>query len=610
MKILFLQFSTVLAFGLVPLVSVAADEKPIKTVEQNKSLQRTEQRLKALIEAAANQDLIHVAQKSDKPDLTSSTHVKSTAVKRSKICIAQDVFGIPTVARANTYEDLLMLKRDIVIGPDQLDTAKAQTLAQAYLGLGFGEEALVMAASLHDPERTAISIMAKILMGIADEDDAAFMKTQAECFDAKTNVWHVVMQDIYTPLSAAGIDSVIKQISALPKRLQNILGQHLGIKAVRTNDIKTAKAVYNILLEALPKQPDTHQVILSTDLHFFRALLALKSEPDLANTSHVRTLKIFAKKEGPYQAYALQALSDFFPKGDILYPGYIQDLDATVHTYSAHPIGKQALAQKITYLAKNFVFHEAINLTKRNFTVGDTYFEKSIDIIGKDLLSALTGTDANEQIRALDALINEGGFFAYMKDNNALKQAGLRVSAQLELPTLAAKIMPMDTWKNLNVDTVNILALSYSSDKNNQAVLAYFPQFVFEQAAFKAQEIDRAFVNRNLEKANDILQKSPDNTTIENAFITSSWNNNYWSVASRGLEEMLRTKPREDGNPLFVKQQLAATLGATSPLLFASSSRYGMKELEMLQGQLDKELRIFRTYIRSGETTEIGKSSG
>ncbi|MBL4854224.1 MAG: hypothetical protein JKY25_08305 [Robiginitomaculum sp.] len=604
----FLSLSTalglvLLGLALTPAISRAAENKPDAHKE---SLQRTQSRLDALIKAAARQDLVNINNKPGKNSVAVEPAVKT---EHPKACTPTNVFTFPPATRVDKYEDLLLLKAGMITGPDQIDMDKAEALALAYLGLGFGEEALMTAGTLDGPKKLAIGVMAKTLMGLATKDDADFMQAQAECY-AGANMWAFVMQDIYTPLPVPEIDQLVEQIEGLPKNLRNTLGQRLGIKAVQNADLKTATALYKILLEAQPEHSDTGQAVLSADLQFLEALLAVNSSDANKKAAGIKKIKSFAKNGGPYQAHALQALSGHLPKDEDIYPGFMQDLDAAAQTYSDHPLGKQAQAQKMALLAKNHDFKTAIDLVKASFEVGSKYFEDGVVTIGRYVQSDLLDDDKRKKISALEILISEESFFSHLKDAKLLKQAGIYACAQLGLPNLALQIIPMSEWKNLDTKTLNLLAISYSMNSKNPDVTAGFPKHVFEQPEFKAKEIEQAFAGKNPNKAIAIRRKLPENDIIQNAFIKSSWNEGYWSLANNGIRKKRLSSPSAKETLPRVKQELAATLSVASSLLLTSGRSYAINDLAALQSHLNNELGLFKHYLNPGETPKESADNG
>ncbi len=613
-----LGISTAIGLALTPIVSLASDVAN-KETDHEKSLQRTQLRLNALIKAAARQNLLDINIEPSANSPTPKTLPETpNPTKHPIACIATNVFSFLPKTRIGKYEDLLLLKAGMITGPDQIDTGKAKTLALAYIGLGFAEEALITADTLEGPSKLAISIMAKTLMGNTSKDDTAFMQAQAECYDG-ANIWVHVMRDNYTPMpnSQTGpltgpptdyqVDQLVKQIEVLPENLRNTLGQRLGIRAAQNGDLKTAQALYRALREAEPEHAEIEQVVLNTDLQFLEALLAVNSSDAQKTSAGIKNIKSFAKTPGPYQAHALQALSLHSPKGENLYPGFLQDLDAAAQTYSAHPLGKQAQAQKMELLAKNHAFKSAIELVKTSFEVGDKYFEDSVVVIGGYVQSGLTGDDKNKKIWALEILISEKGFFSHLNDGKLLKQAGIYACAQLGMPELAGKIMPISKWKNLDAKTLKLLAISFTPNLKNRDIIADFPKYVFEQPELKAREIERAFAGKNPDKAIAIQVKLPENSLIQTAFIKNAWNEGYWSLANTGIKKQRHSNPTAKKELPKIKQELAATLSAVSPLLLTSGRSYALNDLAALQSHLNNELSLFQAFLNLG-TTPIGSA--
>ena len=168
----------------------------------------------------------------------------------------------------------------------------------------------------------------------------------------------------------------------------------------------------------------------------------------------------------------------------------------------------------------------------------------------------------------------------------------------------------MSEWKNLDTKTLNLLAISYSMNSKNPDVTAGFPKHVFEQPEFKAKEIEQAFAGKNPNKAIAIRRKLPENDIIQNAFIKSSWNEGYWSLANNGIRKKRLSSPSAKETLPRVKQELAATLSVASSLLLTSGRSYAINDLAALQSHLNNELGLFKHYLNPGETPKESADNG
>ena len=597
-SLLHTAYATGIGLMLVLPICVSADEE--RTHKEN--LKRTEQRLNQLIKIAADQNLVHVSG----PDTKQAQLPKSSPIPASsKTCISNQLFSFPPETRLHTYEDVLALKNNMVTGPDTIDLGKARTLALAYLGFGFGQEAFAATAPLESQEKLVISAMAKTLLGRAEARDIELLNAQSGCSEGAKTWLHLAGNDD-VPLS--GYD--IKYIESLPGALKNIAGQKLGTRAVQNRDLKTAQSLYKILLAAAPKNADTNEPILGHGLVFFRALLALEDEDEHNRAAAMQTLKLYAKNDSPYQAAALQALSPFMARGEETYPGYIQDLESAAQTYGDAPQGKQANAQKINYFAQNQSFRQAIDLTWGHYELGDAYFVDSVIVISRHLQADLLGHNQRQQITALNILISDAEFFSHLQDDKTLKQAGIYACAQLGLPELAGQVSPREQWKNLNAETMNALALSYGYELKTQKNAAYFPQYVFEQAEFKVGEIKQALAQKNPKRAFAIKMEFPNNDVIQGVFVTSSWKNGYWSLVANNISEPSKASPGVGGELSLVEKKLAATLSVATPILIASNRPYGLDDLTALQRHLENELGVFQSYLALVQAPASGENSG
>jgi len=610
-----LYASACLSLAMSPVVS-NANEVEREPLGRKESLQQTETRLNALIKAAARQDLVNM----NTPKLNVKPAQKNLpeAVKTPTACQQTDMFTFPPASKIRAYSDLQTLKQGVFTGADQIDMGQinmgqAKLLTSAFLGLGFAQEALNAANMLGEQDKVIASIMANALLEMTKNKDIAIMRAQAAC-NPEALSWLYLMQDKHTAPTDEHIRQYLAHMKTLPEYLRNIFGQKLGIKAAQYGDLKTAKTMHHALVTMAP-EPDDLQPF-SIDLKFFDALLAVNSEDDATKIMGIKKIKYFAKKQGGFQAYALQALAKHAPKDESFYPGYIQDLDAAAQIYSTHPIGKQAQVQKIDILVRNRALQTAIDQTKISFVPSSVYFKDTLTSIGGAVKTDLLGSDENRQIWALEILIREQEFFSQLTNIDLLKQAGIHACATLGLPELAVTILPTDKWKSLDTKTLNVLARSFLQYQENHTALDNFPDYVFTQPAFKAKAIKLAFAEKTPTRALAIQRQFVDNTGIQNEFIKHAWQNGYWSLADNAYRDKIRGSATTDGQLSGVqiipeiKQKLAATLSVVSPLLLTSGRSYAINDLTALQTHLNNELTLFKSYLKPGKTIIEGGANG
>lgn len=588
--------------------------------ERLDGLQHTQQRLNELIKAAVKQNLVDVSYNSPlsnaetKPVQKSNNKLSSTA---SQAC-GTDTFSFPPQVKSITYDDLESLKSQVIINGDEIDPAKLKVLALAYIGLGFGEEALLASTTLAEPQQTIVRSQATTLLGTISASDLDFIRAQALCNES-AQIWLDVLSAQKAPLTDEEIRQLQKRLSVLPRELRNIFGQRLGLKALKVDDIKTAKALYKTLIKQAPEHPETHKKLMSTDLKFFEAMLSVKNKDEQQKKLGVRKLKAFATKDNPYQVEALQALSNYLAAnndqqgGNGAYSGYEQDLDAAAQTYSQDEKGKQALAQKINFLAQNHELYPAIALAKESFERESHLFDDSVVAISRYVYSDLNNSNANIKLKALDILTREAAFFSGLEDTEDLRHAGVTACAKLELPKLAAKIMPMNTWQELDTETLTLLALSFGQDLRKQEIASAFPKQVLMQDEFKAMKIEQAFAGKEPGVAMKILSSSPKNDIVQNAFITHAWSAGYWSLVDKGVRAEIQNNKLQPNTSVqqiltVPAQNLAATLSTNAPVLPATSNYYGINELTSLQQYLENDLGVFKKYL-SSTSNEITKTT-
>ncbi len=619
-------------FGLaITPILASANDVGTKPTAYKDSLQQTEARLNALIKAAARQELVNL--NTPKKPAQALIQKPVQVIAPPKTCKLEDMLLFPDKSKIGDYSKLQILKAGLFMSPDtrvedpinperigldqiapeRIDVGKAKTLTSAYLGLGFGQEALNIADLLKQQDKLTAGIMARALIGTASKDDVVAMQAKVKC-NPQAQIWLYLITEKYTALSDTQIQEYIVQTNQIPDALRKKLVQTLGIKAAQNGDLKTANALYQALVNEDGDLEAENRVTRSVDLQFFAALLAINSEDAKIKSGGIKKIKIFAKSEGYYQAFALQALALHSPLRktveETYYPGYIQDLDASAQIYSAHAIGKQAQAQQIDILAQNQNYLAAIGLAKTSVAPDSTYFVETKNTISAHVTSDLLGADERSQISALEIILSEGRLFATLENLVSLQQAGIHASAKLGLPELAKEIMPQGQWKSLDAQTLELLAASFETNHAGQDITALFPKTVFAQPKFKAKQIKKAFRTKNPAKARAVLRTSPNNEALQNAYINYAWQNGYWSLAANGYRDISREQPATKNQLAPVKPRLAATLSMVSPLLLRSGRPYEIQDLAALQSHLNTEIGLFKSYLKLDDFGNIGAENG
>ena len=601
-----LCLSTVIWGVLTPVAARADDDKAeaikgINEVKRTQSLKHTQQRLHDLINAAVNQNLVDMrGDKHNRSRAVKTVHrLKNRGERSVGIDCDADPFFFPKEARIQDFTELQSLKNTVVNGRGIIDPVKIKMLAMAYLGLGFGEEALLASTVLKGQEKLAIEAMANTLIGTARPADINFTRAYISC-NNNAQIWYDLLEENISPLTGVEIKDRDNELASLPYSLQQIFGLRLGLKALEAGDIPTAKAQYESLLKFAPKQESAQPITLKSDLRFFEAMLIINDGNSAQIDAAIATLKFFAKKDNPHQVRALQMLAthrrldNSDPRNSSIYPGYEQDLDAAVQTYSHHEMGQQVLAQKVIYLAETQALGRAVALAKNSFKEEGHYFQDSVIAISKFVHVGLNSNDANRQIWALDVLMRETEFFTNLETVDDLNQAGVAVCARLALPELAAHIIPKNKWHELDVETQTLLALSLVDDTYSKNIERIFSKEILSKTELKALAIERAFTQNNPNQAVKILNTAPKNNDIKAVFINQSWLASYWSLVDKNnyAKQILSTEERN----------LVAELSVNSALIARPNVGYDIANLNYLQVSIKKNLSVFQAYLRPDVT--------
>ncbi len=562
-------------------------------------LLKTEQRLKQLIKAAAEQDLVNV--KNDK-------HKGKKQADKSKIenCTKEGIFAFPDNARINSYEELLKLKSSLIKMDTKskaltIDTVIAKTLAWGYLGLGFADEAILMAEQLPSNDKQAVKLIGNILLDNISNEQTTILDQNLDC-QKRIKFWSVLSKKIPLPKSDDETQNFVRNLKTLPSPLRIMLAIDIGLFAYETGNVDFARDIHTSLV----KWEDEQGLAKIDGFVVFASLLELKNKKIKDKQKTLKKLGNLAKKQGPYQAEALSALLQYEPdnsgkslgtsvnitKTGQLYPGFEQDLEGVTRSWSGHTKGKLALAQQVNLLAKNDKLAEAIALTKASFETSSVFFHQSAKIISNQMKLDLYAIDKIKQLRALDLFLVERQFFSQLKNIYELKKAAIYASIILSMPDLAEKIIPKSKWKKLDDDLLVNLALQYQNylarkNKNRNFVdkemREIFPNHILAGKKFAQARIANALNKKDYKSALTIKNKYKDKD-IKNTFTKQAWQNGFWGLVANA--------------DLPKNEKMLAGLLASSPAVLSKAYKYNnIAQIEYLQNYLQKEVQVFQTYI-------------
>ena len=568
---------------LGPMNALADEEKPPAERKPKNSLLETQQRLDALIKAAAAHNLVDVGQK----DQSKKGHGKAALGQKKRDltkCVVPEIFSFPKKTRVTTYGELVGLRNSIVTGPNEFDKDITRLLVLAYIGLGFGEEALVFAEYFDGRERDVLIAMARTVDGLESKKDAAILSAENKCFYGENNsalLWSRLAGLSFQKEGDAREELTIAQlktIKAMPKNVTRVMRERFGVAAVQHGSLDEAKYLIRDL-KTKKSGPIGDETLMLESMHMLAENKA----------GSRKILEKLAQKEGPVQAKASKLLSET-KKGGADYQGYEEDLDALIQVYGDKPEGKQALAQKIKLYSENGKFSQAVSLTKNSLDPEGIHYQKSLSLLGKQLKAALLEGSDQQKLSALNTLVAEIKLFNHMRGNISLKQAGVNASIDLGIADLSAHILSKNEWGKLSGDTVKVLALALPSK-----LKPMLPAATFRGEGFDVINIKAAFKKRQPKQAMAILGRHPKNEEALQMTAHQAWQGGYWGLARNAMDDL-----NAQGKETSVRGNLATALSVPSPLMTVTKRKRSIAELKALQAFLDSDLEIIKGYVNGG----------
>ncbi len=603
-------------------LSLADDKNLEDTSTQNKSLNITKKRLDELIISASKQDLVSL----HKPKKTLLTNRKSMGSdvsilsKSEPECVSMKIVNFPVEARVASFEDLQEIRNQIVVGPDMIDKAKVRILALSYLGLGFGEEALVAARDLDDPERSQIQNMAKIIINQYDDENLKVVKSRKWCVN-HNNIWYYLTTKGVLSADKRNQDEFVGQLQALPSGLRDILGPRVGIQAFKKQQYKLANDILIMMrtFEKAPADEETKErkkdIKNNSALSFLEGLIGLQKSDFERHQQAVEQLRRLAQHEGEYQVEALEALGKLQPAGIAYYPGYAEDIDMAIQIFSTKPEAQKALQLELKYRVDTEDYRYAIGLIKQHYKPGSIFYRENAQNIGDHVLKGLKDGSSTVRLGLLSLVLDEKKFFDNMRENEEFWQACVLNSASLGLPSLAQKFVAPHEWKHLNADVMVALVSSFMDENDrrfdDENFKKYFPYKLFKDKKLQARQVLTLLKQGQTTRAWKLFHNTQDAPMLKRNFIDGAWETGNWSLVSQAVSRPISNKmPKNENSKLQTSMlseseiKLVDSLGLASPLLLETNHDYEIQNLTALLAYLDSEMEVFSAY-RSRDLPEL-----
>jgi hypothetical protein len=224
-----------------------------------------------------------------------SDDASGTLAADGSACVADSALAFLHDGQGPGFDSLTRLRGRVVGEFDRPDMAAALALAETYLALGFGAEAISVldAFDVDDPRRPLLEAVGRIIDGTG----AGSLADMAAC-DALVAMWSVLDEPPPARGQPIASGAIARALSALPPALRRHLGARLADRLLEAGHAETAHAVR----AAIARTADPGPALALVD-----ASLAQAAGDRMGAET---TLRPVAEAHGPLSGLALARLSD------------------------------------------------------------------------------------------------------------------------------------------------------------------------------------------------------------------------------------------------------------------------------------------------------------
>ena len=415
--------------------------------------------------------------------------------------------------------------------------ALAEQLADGFLSIGFGEEALAILSD-HGAGRTIRADMARALAETTLPKGGPLLSA-IDCKNSHA-LWQAAAnkpEEAVGPARQSG-----DAVKTLPKRLQALIATRIARKMVEAGDWEQAQRFFDFAADV--------SEVFSPDLTFVQAQLQAHEGDGVSSRE---TLLSIAGKDNEASKDALVALAEQYANGEEPHEGFYDDIGAVATTTRGSETSSKAQFLEAVAWANEGELEAAIlmlrSLAKRDETYAQKALEKSRDLIA----NSLRHNKQNKKISAVSAYLRHRSFVDAPDDDAAFRKTVAVTAMEIGLPNVAFKVLHHNPYQG-NAD--------YSLQKAQAALKADVPDRTLSTASAYA---DQPAFAELLVKANLQLERNyaalaaatalPESDKKAVLMAQAAWRAGDWQSANRAFAAL---------NPVLIGEKTAIQYALSS----------------------------------------------
>ncbi len=557
--------------------------------------------LENILHKAGEQGFLAIEGQNKKPRTPSKTKPLSAVLDPAHFeklepinCNIATVLDLSIYQSVSAFDDISLAKSNIKKAERLEDV---MSLAKTYLALGFGAETASLVRKFKGHDARLLESMGRLIDGYPSSMDQKTIAEYANC-NIGTKFWTLFAK---TADAVASIDPEPFELTrdehifleALPPQLQNLVTLRLGIYAAeQSSDILAER-----ILLSLEPQSKYGKLPASKDddmLYYFALVREMKGDPAAR-----QIFQYLAQYDGLYRTRALQKLAqDNFHNGTTLYESFSDDLEAVSQQYNGQAQSRQATLETIKHRLQAGRLIDAIELSKKEFTLIDIERSQAVALLGDRLHSDLQDEDQSARLYALNSYVHDPLFFSKYVQIEALKNQAYKSAIDLNLPELTSLIMPESHTLTYGQKKRTTYAKVRSAIKHGEYDSAInMSKSHKSDPEFQALILDAAIKSGNRKQALELLRRQPADITRFIQQADMAWQKGHWGEARIALEALAHKKPTK-----AISDKIAITnyVGIESRAYIDRAIPDTAVELDLLKTQIDSDISLVKAYLTNG----------
>ena len=421
---------------------------------------------------------------------------------------------------------------------DYEDQSKlAEELADGFLSIGFGEEALAILID-RGYGRTMRADMARALAETTLPKRGPLLSA-IDCKDS-----HALWQAAAKPAQDAVIHASLSgdAVTKLPKRLQALIATRIARKMVEAGAWDQAQRFFDFAADI--------SEVFSPDLTFVQAQLqAHEGDGDGSRD----TLLSIAGKDNEASKDALVALAEQYANGERPHEGFYDDIGAVATTTRGSETSLKAQFLEAVAWANEGELEAAILMLRSLAKKDESYAQKSLEKARELIAYSLRNNKEDEKIIGLSAYLRHRSFVDKPDEDASFRKRVAVTAMDLGLPNVAFKVLHNNPYQG-NKD--------YSLQKAQAALKADVPDRTLSAAAAYADlpEFAELLVKANLQLERNYAALAaatalPQSDKKALLMAQAAWRAGDWQSANRAFAAL---------NPVLIGEKTAIQYALSS----------------------------------------------